>query len=203
MRDIPPSPFYIFVKAQGLLDSAKLFSSLGVKVDKSSRTEMLPFAREKRFPPPEVFYARLGEWGCVMDSFWYGLWHTKEVWINIERLGEKYEVFCFSVGDSDCSYDFAYYKDGKKVRELVIIDPEYNNPKVSVDFGDKLDGEKGTDINGSIKSLLNLGQSLGINAEFLRLPIERHHLKCGPIYERHLKQMEERKAFLERRKTTE
>jgi hypothetical protein len=75
-------------------------------------------------------------------------------------------VFACSVGDSDHSFDFVYYRGGRLVRRYVVED-HFRGAHVVEDFGEPLPGEvaafKESDELGKVMAV---AASLGIKTDY-------------------------------------
>lgn len=128
------SPYLICIRADGALSDATLLQLFGL-LD-YTRVE-LARARRRR-----AVLVDAGEWTVLVDDWHYTLWHMPGTRPMIASLGASWDVFAGSVGDSDHSFDFVYYRGGRLVRRYVVVDPHYRRGgEVAVDEGDPLPDE--------------------------------------------------------------
>jgi hypothetical protein len=127
------SPYLICVNADGVLSDVTLLQLFGL-LD----YERVDPARGLR---RHALLADGGGWTVLADDWYYTLWHMPETRPTIASLGASWDVFAGSVGDSDRSFDFAYYQDGRLVRRYVVEDPHYRGGVVIADEGEPLPGE--------------------------------------------------------------
>ncbi len=110
-----------------------------------------------------IYLHRDGRWVHIMDNYFYSLWHQQSFREQINELGEKYEIFSCTAGDVDKSFDFKYYKNGKKIREYVVASPNYNDQVIKVDIGEPLFGEsKALQNEDELNKILCVAEQLGI-----------------------------------------
>ena len=80
-------------------------------------------------------------WLMLGDDVTYTLWRNKELRSEVARVASQYDVFMFSVGDCDRSFDFVLYRDGKLLREIQVESPQLMERVLSNEYGDQLDGK--------------------------------------------------------------
>jgi hypothetical protein len=62
------------------------------------------------------------EWVHILDDLSYSMWHTPSVHEAIPHLSHEFDIFMYTVGDADNSYEFAYYREGRLARRCVVDD---------------------------------------------------------------------------------
>jgi hypothetical protein len=109
--------------------------------------------------------ANSGDWTVLADDWLYTLWHQPSKRTAIETLAEERDLFAWSVGDCDRSFDFYLYRCGQLVRKHVVESPRFTDQIVTADFGERLPSETellASNLDISIKLDL-LTRSLGID----------------------------------------
>ena len=115
------------------------------------------------------------DWIHILDDFLFTLWHTRAVHESIPVLGQEHEVFTFSVGDADDSFDFAYYRGGRLIRKFVVVDDDYRGGVVTEDVGTPLPVEaEAMSEDENLSKVHKIAQSLGIDL--------RHRLEGVRVY---------------------
>ncbi|MBA4019343.1 MAG: hypothetical protein C0483_19425 [Pirellula sp.] len=117
-----------------------------------------------------VIITDAGEWTMIADDWLYNLWHMPSTKTALGSLGKNREVFAWSVGDCDESFQFCLYRSGKLVRNYVVDSPNYNDQIVKVDVGEALPSETelfASDLETGEK-LNRLTISLGIDPRVSR-----------------------------------
>jgi hypothetical protein len=104
----------------------------------------------------------------LADNWHYMLWHKESTRNSIEGLATEFDVFTCSVGDSDDSFDFVYYREGKLLRRYVVTDPDYNGGSVAEDIGESLPTESDilADSSDQLAMVLSLAKSIGIKTDY-------------------------------------
>ena len=82
------------------------------------------------------------KWTYLMDDWFYTLWHNEDIRKRIQSLSKNFEIFTCSVGDSDDSFDFTYFKQGKIIRQYIVEDPNFKGGEVVRDIGKPFSIEK-------------------------------------------------------------
>ena len=136
------SPFYIMVKDYGGLKFNELFQQLNIdRYSHQIKENKLEIGSESL---DVLFAIRRGNWVQIMDNWGYKLWHDKQIRKDVEQLSKSYEIFQFSIGDIDYSYDFAYYKNGVLKRKFAIEADHPSEEIIKENFGSSLKGESET-----------------------------------------------------------
>jgi len=103
----------------------------------------------------------------IADDLFYTLWHLPTTRAVISTLGQTWDVFAMSVGDSDKSFDFAFYTAGKLMRSYAVIDPDYSGGRVAENVGDSLPGEVAAfEQDDELKIVFSVAASLGITTHY-------------------------------------
>ena len=126
----------IFMNSVGQYSDAELLGEFGI-------TKAKPINE----PPergPHATFCTCKSWTVLIDDWYYSLWHSETTRPAIRRLAQNMDIYACSVGECDNSYDFIYYRNGARVREYVVVDPDMKSSIVKVDFGDPLPGETET-----------------------------------------------------------
>jgi len=154
------SPYFIFVRCNGALSDAEILDRFGVAKYSAAQ-----------FAPRTGLYAILaddGTWTMIADNWHYQLWHRDSTRSAIERIATEYDVFTCSVGDSDDSFDFMFYRNGALVRKYVVTDPDYSGGTISENVGELLELESDILENNDdqLKMVLELAGSIGIKTNY-------------------------------------
>jgi hypothetical protein len=148
------SPHFIFIKGITQLSNSEILKLLGIKLIDEITIEQYSDSED------EILITRIGEWVHVIDNWYYKLWASENVCNKIKQLGNDYELFECSTGDSDESFEFQHYKNGNLVREYK--DEDYRGG-ITTNFGDKLPNEDDILKEGNILLLvMKLAQSIGV-----------------------------------------
>jgi hypothetical protein len=127
------APFFIFVRCAGELSDADLLRLFGLS---AYQPAMFP-GRAGRY----AILADDGDWAMIADDFRYTLWHMPSTRPTLEELGQNYDLFSCSVGDTDNSFEFEYYQGSRMVRRYVVEDRYCSGRRVVEDAGKPLSGE--------------------------------------------------------------
>jgi hypothetical protein len=152
------APYFVFIRSGQQYPDAEMLNRFHL----SGYERNDPPARATRY----VLLADLGEWTLIADDWFYTLWHLSGTRDVIAELGSRFELFACSVGDSDDSYDFVYYRGGELLRKHVVIDPRYDGGVIQESFGAPLSGEgpAGTlpKLQDYLPYVLGIARRLGI-----------------------------------------
>lgn len=161
---IPHSPYLIFIKGLDLSDEEILYQ-LGL----SGYSKL-----EARIPwSDHLAISRDEEWTHLADSYAYSHWLSNDFRTKIQKMASSFDVFTFSVGDADYSYDFEYWASGERIRKVVWDDPKYDGGFLKEQHGIPLEGEGPVSANKDpLKGLWQLAQSLGIQTDYTQLDTE-------------------------------
>lgn len=127
------APYFIFIDGGTVYRDDEVMALLGIE----------GFAPATRLEHPNHFLHLTddGRWLHVVDDWLYTQWHSKGIRERIAKLATRHDIFTCSVGDSDRSFDFEYFRGGVLVRRHVVDDPRYDGGSVTEDFGEPLPGE--------------------------------------------------------------
>lgn len=127
------APYFIFIKIGENIDYNEVLNRLGLR-----NVEEIEF-KPTHQNPKEVYVTRCKNWVHVMDNWFYDLYHSN-LFSTITQLNtEGYDIYRCSIGDSDNSYAFSWYRKGVLVREFTYDDMK---GRVIRDIGPPLEGEK-------------------------------------------------------------
>ncbi len=157
----PWSPYFVFVKTTALSD-ADLLATLGLN-------SYVPIASvESRYD--YIAIGRDFRWTHVADNFGYTHWASKDFKEAVSRLCTRFEVFTFSVGEGDMSFDLALYRDGQRERHFVWEDRDYSGGKLSEQSGLPLAGEEAIPCGKDpLDGLWRVASALGIESDYTKL----------------------------------
>ena len=138
--------FHLFVKCSGVYSDEELLQLLGIPIKTFTGTTDYDGILGENI----VYISENKDWVHISDECALLLWHISQVKLGLEKLATKHDVFYCAIHDY-CStfpdpYTFAYYKNGKKLRE-VVYDPK---PEKRIYFGKPLKIEETLTIVGDI-----------------------------------------------------
>ena len=149
------APYFIFIEGGMVYSDEQVMRLLGIK-------GFVP-SSNLAYPGRFLHITDDGRWLHVVDDWFYTQWHSRKIRLNIAKLASKHDIFTCSVGDSDHSFDFEYYKGGLLVRRYVVEDPKYLRGTVVVDFGSPLQGESAAFENlDELEKVLGVARSVGV-----------------------------------------
>lgn len=154
------SPFYIFIRDSNSVGVAGIIDILDLKCQQITQEE-----EQADEYGNNIFYTTTqDEWVHIMDSYSYNLWHMSILRDRLHELGRNVDaLFWGSVGDSDHSFDFIYYKNGKLVRKYIVEDPTYQKGIVTENIGSPLEGESNALLQEDERDkVLEIAKLLGI-----------------------------------------
>lgn len=156
------SPYFIFFRGGAKLTDEEVLAHF--ELSSYSRTPLASMSRT------HAMITEVGEWTLLADDWLYTLWYQPCKWSAIERLAQDRDLFAWSVGECDHSFDFCLYRNGQLVRKHVVEAPNMSDQVVTVDFGEPLPGE--AEIFSSTEDsgvhLRRLTEALGIDARVSR-----------------------------------
>jgi hypothetical protein len=121
-----------------------------------------------KLPPFSTYavIADLGDWTMLADDWLYQLWHLSSTRPAIQSLAKDRDVFAWSVGECDESFEYSLYQNGQMIRQYWVDSPHYHDQVVSTDLGPRLPFESELlAANLPIVEKMNrFGVNLGINA---------------------------------------
>ena len=156
------APYFIFLKCAEKVSDSDLLAAFGINDHQQISTPPLE--------GPHATFCTCGDWTLIADDWYYSLWHSETTRPAINSLAERADIFAYSFGECDNSFDFVYYLDGELVRKFVVLDPDFKSSIVKEDFGDPLPGEIDAltlngellPFNGELERLMKISDSLGI-----------------------------------------
>jgi len=171
------TPFYIIIRSENKINQDNVLEKLNLKnykfvEDENERHNDLQEARKL------FIYDNFG-WIHIMDDWFYTLWHNKEIRNTLIILGKEFEIFYFSIGDSDESLEFVYYKNGELKRKFIRDDFDFKGGEIKENIGTPFECEKicmkSIDPYDKVKPIIN---SIGI-----KLSYETREIKCYKLSE--------------------
>lgn len=75
-------------------------------------------------------------WKHLYDDFSYYLYNNPSIRDRIQALGSKFDMLWCSVGDCDESFEYLYYNNGAKRRELIVDSPSYRDRVIRTSIGE-------------------------------------------------------------------
>lgn len=157
----PWSPYFVFIKNTHLTDRDFL-AALGLKEyvlinSVRSRYDYIAIGRDPH-------------WTHVADNFGYSHWASKAFKNAIARICMRFEVFTFSVGESDMSFDFDLYRDGQLIRHSVWEDRYYSGGRLQEQTGSPLEFEDAIPVGKDpLDGLWRVASALGIESDYSKL----------------------------------
>src|SRR5262245_7168381 len=107
----PWAPYFVFIKSTEMT-SREVFEALRL-----GTYAEIP-SMEGRFD-----YIAIGQdsrWTHAADNFGYTHWHSKNFRDAVSELGSRLDIFSFSVGDSDMSFDLHLFGGSHLVCRLLL-----------------------------------------------------------------------------------
>lgn len=167
------SHLYIFIKGGFRLSDKEIIKALDAIDYQLTKLGKLEEAGDNRY----LHLTEDAHWAHLMDDLVGTLLFNQQLQERLSWLSKDFDVFCWSVGDIDDSFDFRYYQNGSVIREYVVEDPKFNGGKITRNSGRPLAGEKdGLAKKDSLEKVLTIASSLGINL--------KHDLSKIRCYER-------------------
>jgi len=119
-------------------------------------------------PAPYAVVTSHGEWMGLADDWFYTTWYSPSTVLATAELALSHDVFTCTVGDTDASFDFAYYRNAALVRRYVVTDPNFRGGSVVEDIGERLPAEAELLDSGrdQLDIILGLAESLGIRTMY-------------------------------------
>jgi hypothetical protein len=157
----PWSPYFVFVKSiemtdRGILEALRLPAYVRIP------------SMEHRFDYLAI--GRDSHWTHVADNYGYTHWHSKDFRDAVSELAARLEVFSFSVGDSDMSFDLQLYRSGHLVRRFVWEDRDYSGGRLQEQFGSPLEFETTIPCGKDpLDGLWRVASALGIECDYTKL----------------------------------
>ena len=112
-------------------------------------------------------------WTHIADNFGYTHWRSKVFKDAVSKLGGRLEVFTFSLGDIDASFDFHYHRDGSLIRRFVW-EARYNQVgRLHGQFGSSLEcEEKISRDQDPVDGLWEVASALGIERDYTKIDLK-------------------------------
>jgi hypothetical protein len=165
------SPYFIFIECGGRYTDEELLDLLGIDGYVANP--------EPTFHERSLAITDDGRWTHVADDWSYSLWHSKKIRGLVAELGKVHNIFTCSVGDSDQSFDFAYYHASILRRRYVVDDRHYQGGSVTENYGTPLPGEDEALRDPSeMCKIMKIAASLGIQIDYTKLAL-RCYAKPG------------------------
>jgi hypothetical protein len=154
------TPYYIFLRCAGRYPDRDLLHAFGLGAYQPTTATVTRVGRY-------TILANDGQWTVIADDWRYTLWHMPSTRLAIAALAESCDVFACSVGDSDHSFDFAYYRESRLVRNYVVSDPDFRSRIVTENIGEPLPGESNAfEESDALAIVLGVAASLGIKTRY-------------------------------------
>ena len=132
---LPHTPYFVFIK--GLIDKSDKEILELLELGNNREVALRGDFNDRNC----IYLSRDKNWVHIMDNYCYTHRGSQKFSNRVDELGKQYELFTCTVGDSDCSFDFRYFRGGKKIREYIVASPNYNDEVLMVDYGVPLPGE--------------------------------------------------------------
>ncbi|MCC9603357.1 hypothetical protein LOC67_22640 [Stieleria sp. JC731] len=114
-----------------------------------------------------VVVRREPNWLHLADDWSYSLWHAPSTRDSLLELSCDHDIYQYSVGECDHSFDFRYFSGGAITREYVVEDPTYHNGIVVKDDGTELPGERDSlELPDEQQRVLGIARALGIDVSY-------------------------------------
>lgn len=131
------SPFYNFIKTN---NEQSIFEELDKGGIKNIQNINFSDSKDHQF---EFFIAKNYDSLVILDNWFYSLFHINCHYPIIDNLGISNDMFQFVVGDSDHSFGFKKFVDGKIIRNYQVSNLSYRKGdlKIETNIGIPLPGE--------------------------------------------------------------
>ncbi len=133
------APYFIFIRDRGQLTNADLLRRLHLQHYQAHTTAE---DATNTLCLRHLYLCKRPEWTHLMDDWLYTLWHDRILKEHLARLSEDFDIFTISIGDSDNSYEFVYWKKGVLRRHFFLGYPNYRDAEILKDIGEPLASEK-------------------------------------------------------------
>ncbi|WP_425618878.1 hypothetical protein NA78x_002597 [Anatilimnocola sp. NA78] len=172
------APFFIFLRRDPELSDQQILGHFGLRTHRYS-AKLPPFSTY-------VVLADVGDWTMLADDWLYQLWHLPSTKAAIESLAKDRDVFAWSIGDCDESFEYCLYINGQLIRHYVVDSPHFDDQVVRVELGQRLRFE--SELLASdlpiVEKMIRMGANLGINVvvkqEMLRIYSRPHKFQLDP-----------------------
>lgn len=153
----------VCVNCAELLTPEELIAMIGFKQLKESqpypprgRKADIIFDQDKF----QLIVLKAKDWLVIADNWFYTLYHEARKRPVFEEIYKQFEVFTFTTGDRDWSYDFLYANKGTVIREFFVT----GDSKISKDFGNRFSVELPFDKKRlDFDVIIPIAYHLGIN----------------------------------------
>lgn len=167
LEPYPHAPYFVFLKASGILSDAEVLSNLGLIQFRRLTSEVNP-------GKPRLYLTGDSKWIHIADDWLYSLWHLgKERGTDAaEMLHAVYPgmtIFSCSIGDCDRSFEFACYMDGALRRRYVVESRSYDlaGRQVVENYGNPFAEERRLpEVEDEFEYVLSLASARGINVRY-------------------------------------
>jgi hypothetical protein len=124
------APFFIYFRRIPRLTDEQILAQFGLTT----------YRYTKKLQPSSTYavIADAGEWTFLADDWLYQLWHLPSTRPAIESLATTRDVFAWSVGDCDQSFEYCLYRNGIRVRQYIVDSPSFSDQVIRVNFGEVL-----------------------------------------------------------------
>jgi len=158
----PHSPYLVFIK--------KVDFQIDNLLDQLGLSDYVELKRTK-FSDQCIYIGQDAQWTHLVDDG-YIHWYSKDYRMNIERIAKSADIFSFSVGDVDMSFDLSLWRNGVLVRHFEWEDPYYDGGNMKMEFGDPIDGESEIPLGSDpLKALWGVAKLLGIENDYTKLDL--------------------------------
>lgn len=124
--------------------------------------------------------ARDAQWTHLADNWYYSHWYSEQFRSAVRAIATRFDVFSFSMGDSDNSFDLFYYRSGKLVRRMVWDDPHYTGGHLSEEIGEPLPMEDKINRGGDpCPGLWSVASALNVETDYTRLSFTLYAATTG------------------------
>ena len=167
INDEPHASTFVFIKTRGSWSPEDALAYLGIK----------EYQKDQSFDDigGRLWFYDDGEWMHILDGWDYRLLNNQLPKSLIE-LSRKFDVLMFYVGDSDMSFSYAIYEEGKCKRNLKVESPAYTDKVVEQNEGKMMSCEEGilsedgkiliSEAENYIEVLLDMAFKLGVDGKY-------------------------------------
>ncbi|MCU0542077.1 MAG: hypothetical protein MUE44_07770 [Oscillatoriaceae cyanobacterium Prado104] len=124
------APFFIFFRRDPRLTDEQVLAHFGLTTH-----------RHVTKLPPSTTYAVIadaGDWTMLADDWFYQLWYMPSTRVAIESLAKTRDLFTWSIGECDESFEYCLYRCGQLVRQYTVDSPHFDDQLVRINFGECL-----------------------------------------------------------------
>ena len=127
------APFFIYFRRTPRLTDEQILAQFGLTSHR--------YTTKLQLSSTYAVIADAGEWTLLADDWLYHLWHMPSTRRAIESLATTHDVFAWSVGDCDLSFEYCLYRNGTRVRQYIVDSPGFSDQVIRVNFGEILSFE--------------------------------------------------------------